>query len=497
MLPHLQRTLLIEHDLGVWADGHLPDGVRVAGSTWRCCGRTPATSTASGRTVNEVHVWTANTRADVAWCLSLGVARDHHRRSRPGGRCARPLSRIEAVSCARRSSTLVLVSLARVACVIPARDEADRIAATVTAVSALPGVNIVIVTDDGSGDDTGQRAGAAGAIVVTHTRTRGRAAAIESAVNALGVLEQRDRRPECGTLLLVDADLGDSAVRCAQHLIGPVRHRAMPTSRSAVPPPAPPTGLVATSRRPRHHRTGRLDPPSAVWAALPDPPGLRAGQSAGRRLTAPMSGMTHRHRAAPGCGSGRSTWTSPVDPPMRGSGRAAQAGRALLKDVTRALAARGLVARPRLKDSGESGGCPTSSADEPLGAVAPMNGNSPHHHHHVTGHNPAHPPIQRYAPSVWHRDHRYALGLIIAATVLTLFTGFLGPSVVTLTLGPRDTAAAVVPAGRHRHPNEWLVSVMAWMIILARRRRALGRAPGPRRRLAAQRHASCSVSAPD
>ena len=103
------------------------------------------------------------------------------------------------------------MSLARVAVVIPAANEADRIAATVTAVSALPGVNIVIVGDDGSDDDTGQRAGAAGAVVVTHARTRGKAAAIESAVNALGVLEQRDRRPECGTLLLVDADLGDAA----------------------------------------------------------------------------------------------------------------------------------------------------------------------------------------------------------------------------------------------------------------------------------------------
>ena len=49
----------------------------------------------------------------------------------------------------------------------------------------------------------------------------------------------------------------------------------------------------------------------------------------------------------------------------------------------------------------------------------------PRPHHHVTGRNPAHPPIQRYAPSVWHRDHRYALGLTIGATVLTLVSGAL------------------------------------------------------------------------
>ncbi|WP_375430893.1 glycosyltransferase family 2 protein [uncultured Friedmanniella sp.] len=111
--------------------------------------------------------------------------------------------------------------LARVACVIPAKDEQDRIAATVTAAKSLPHVDVVLVCDDGSSDATGQHAGAAGAIVVTHSRNRGKAAAVESAVNALGVMEQRDGRPECGTLLLLDADLADSAAACAP-LIEPV-----------------------------------------------------------------------------------------------------------------------------------------------------------------------------------------------------------------------------------------------------------------------------------
>lgn len=89
-------------------------------------------------------------------------------------------------------------------------------------------------------------------------------------------------------------------------------------------------------------------------------------------------------------------------------------------------------------------------------------------HHHVPGRNPAHPPIQRYAPSVWHRDHRYAIGLIIFATVLTLITGFLGPSVVTLTLGPRDSLLPpwYLPAGIIE-PNEWVVTILVWLIILA------------------------------
>jgi len=112
-------------------------------------------------------------------------------------------------------------ALARVACVIPAKDEQQRIAATVTAARGLPGVDLVLVCDDGSSDATGQHAAAAGATVVTHQRNRGKAAAVESAVNALGVLEQRDGRPECGTLLLLDADLAGSAAGCAP-LLAPV-----------------------------------------------------------------------------------------------------------------------------------------------------------------------------------------------------------------------------------------------------------------------------------
>ena len=114
------------------------------------------------------------------------------------------------------------MSLARVACVVPATDAADRVGAAVAAARALPGVDIVIVTDDGSSDATAQVAGAAGAIVVTHARSRGRAAAIESAVNALGVLEQRDRRHECGTLLLIDGHLG-ADVGAGAPLLEPIR----------------------------------------------------------------------------------------------------------------------------------------------------------------------------------------------------------------------------------------------------------------------------------
>lgn len=104
---------------------------------------------------------------------------------------------------------------------IPAKNEEQRVAATVTAVRGLPHVATVIVVDDGSTDRTGELAGAAGAIVVRHDRNRGKSAAIESGVNALGVIEQRDGRPEAAILLLLDADLGETAANAAP-LIEPV-----------------------------------------------------------------------------------------------------------------------------------------------------------------------------------------------------------------------------------------------------------------------------------
>ena len=244
------------------------------------------------------------------------------------------------------------MSLARVAVVIPAANEADRIAATVIAVSGLPGVNIVIVGDDGSDDDTGQRAGAAGAVVVTHARTRGKAAAIESGVNALGVLEQRDRRPECGTLLLVDADLGEEAARCAP-LIVPVRGDDADLVIGV--PPRAAEGLVATT-------AGRGITELTGWTT-------RAPISGPRCLTRRAFELASPLAAGFGVEVGMSVDIVKAGLRVREidvdvSGRPAQAGVASgvkqakqLRDVTRALAARGLV-QAGLKDFRESGGVP-------------------------------------------------------------------------------------------------------------------------------------------
>jgi alpha-1,6-mannosyltransferase len=81
--------------------------------------------------------------------------------------------------------------------------------------------------------------------------------------------------------------------------------------------------------------------------------------------------------------------------------------------------------------------------------------------------NPARPAKAVYRPTVWHRNHRYALVGIVGATALTLLAGFLGPSAVTLTLGPRHSFLPpwYLPSGVVK-PNEWFVSALIWTAII-------------------------------
>lgn len=102
------------------------------------------------------------------------------------------------------------------AAIIPAKNEDDRIGATVAAALALPGVDLVVVVDDGSTDQTGRVARTA-EYVVRHSRNRGKAAAMESGAEAVRLFDGEESRH----LLFLDADLGETA-RAAAPLIEPV-----------------------------------------------------------------------------------------------------------------------------------------------------------------------------------------------------------------------------------------------------------------------------------
>ncbi len=218
---------------------------------------------------------------------------------------------------------------------------------------------MVIVCDDGSSDGTAQHAGAAGAIVVSHSRNRGKAAALDSGVNALGVLEQRDRLPEARVLLLLDADLEESAARCAP-LIDPVVSGRADLSIAVLPPQrtaagAEPGGfgiVMSTAAKGIAELTG--------WTPRAPLSGQRCLTRRAFELASPLAagfgvevGMTIDILRA-----GLTIEEVEVDLFHRATGNdlAAQLHRARqLRDVTRALAARGLVGAG-VKDFKDSGG---------------------------------------------------------------------------------------------------------------------------------------------
>jgi glycosyltransferase involved in cell wall biosynthesis len=117
--------------------------------------------------------------------------------------------------------------------VIPARDEAERIAATVEAALVLPGVRDVAVVDDGSRDGTADAARAAGARVLVLKRNHGKGGALDRALRSLAAEPGGEGR----YLLFLDADLGASAANAAP-LIEAV-HSGGLAMAIAAPPPQP------------------------------------------------------------------------------------------------------------------------------------------------------------------------------------------------------------------------------------------------------------------
>lgn len=133
-----------------------------------------------------------------------------------------------------------------VTAVVPAKDEAERIGATLAALARVPEVGRVVVVDDGSRDRTAQVAAAAVAEVVRHPRNRGKAAALATGATCAAGLDPS------APLLLVDADLEDSAANLGP-LCRPVLDGTADMTIAVLPPQERPGGgfgfVVRLARR--------------------------------------------------------------------------------------------------------------------------------------------------------------------------------------------------------------------------------------------------------
>ena len=125
------------------------------------------------------------------------------------------------------------------AVVISAYGEARRIGATVDGARSLPGVDLVVVVDDGSRDEgaTSRIAKEHGAIVVRHPRNRGKGAAMETGASTVAALEAREGRAVARFLLFLDADLEGSAA-AAEPLMEPIRAGRAGMTIAILPPQA-------------------------------------------------------------------------------------------------------------------------------------------------------------------------------------------------------------------------------------------------------------------
>lgn len=176
----------------------------------------------------------------------------------------------------------------RVAVVIPAFDEAQRIEATIRAAQEIPGADLVVVVDDGSSDATAAIAMGADALVVRHRRNQGKAAAMATGAQLVAMREEAARAdggetfreelhaeprqpghtgplPVIGAdgeqpraLLFLDADMGASA-SAAQPLVDAVLGEGVDMAIALLPPQDGAGGMgvvVRTARSSIRRATG-------------------------------------------------------------------------------------------------------------------------------------------------------------------------------------------------------------------------------------------------
>jgi hypothetical protein len=102
---------------------------------------------------------------------------------------------------------------AAAAALIVAHDQARYIAATVRAARAIPGIDLVLVVDDASTDNTQELARKAGAVVVRNSHSRGRSASLELGASVIAMRDEPEMTPRA--ILILDGSLGSFAIGAA------------------------------------------------------------------------------------------------------------------------------------------------------------------------------------------------------------------------------------------------------------------------------------------
>ena len=186
--------------------------------------------------------------------------------------------------------------------VVAARNEEEKLSATLEAILRLPNLSRLVVADDGSTDATATLARAIGAEVVSLPSPEGKGAALRAGISLARKRVSSGHEPFAQPLLLADADLGSSASRLVALLEAldedhPASFAAFPKNAAA----AGGFGLVKNlARREISRRTGfaPLEPLSGQRALLPRAlealPGLAPGFGAevGMTLDLLSAGIT-------------------------------------------------------------------------------------------------------------------------------------------------------------------------------------------------------------